>query len=587
MMTPAVHARHDSQLSNRTSGFANQANKASDFLDRKGSSFVSNPKHNESQGVDQLSAKHDQASLKMEQGSVKLETLKPLLEHFMQGADIDRPLRVDLVAHNGVHLYQFLGYILDCAGELTKIYDDMCKDVIAENERRQKEYLEKLKEIQATNSYTSKLELPQEEPLPEKKFESMFEEYIKINEMGLTDEFHVTLFEKKFIFQYKILDKVTPERIRTLPDAVIFLIEGQEEEFMNQFVDCDEIKQAFFMHLFFGTRNIFFFLYFNYRDRLMRHWEYQQPMMRKAKAVLDQVFAFVADKFYGDCSRVQIKTICVKLRTDSPQNVSKVLHINKARQLLDSKDSYARSKDKDFEMLSLDFLKSVHHELEYKEVAKSKPLRFLIFETYIIGGVGTYVTGEVLSGILRPETELLLTPGDLNSEIAFVDKDRELIEQANPGDRVGISIPNLKPRQIPRGSVLSEKANHPARGLKFALGFFLMVNFKGLLPSGTQLNLIMNRISRRCKITIDSIIRMDKEVVIDKVQADSIKSKTICFMRLEAIDELVLDDPNEFPEFSMAQLWDNCQTVAIGKIFKLVYDEKDLLSNRLSIPSKA
>lgn len=68
-------------------------------------------------------------------------------------------------------------------------------------------------------------------------------------------------------------------------------------------------------------------------------------------------------------------------------------------------------------MLDLSFLKGIHHELEYKEVAKTKPLRFLIFETYIMGGVGTYVTGEVLTGILRPETELLATPGNLTCEV--------------------------------------------------------------------------------------------------------------------------------------------------------------------------
>lgn len=119
--------------------------------------------------------------------------------------------------------------------------------------------------------------------------------------------------------------------------------------------------------------------------------------------------------------------------------------------------------------------------------------------------------------------------------------------------------------------MLSEKANHPARNLDYALGFFLTVNYKGMLPSGSILYLVLNRISRKCRIEIDSMIRMDKDVLIDKISSNSIKSKSICFMRIYPEDELVLDDPAEFPEFAMAQLWDNCQTVAIGKIFKLVH----------------
>lgn len=126
------------------------------------------------------------------------------------------------------------------------------------------------------------------------------------------------------------------------------------------------------------------------------------------------------EKFYGDCTRVQLKSICIKLRLDAPQNVSKTLHINTAKNLLHSTDSYVRAKDRDFETLDLGFLKSVHHEMEFKEVAKGKPLRFMVFETYIMGGVGTYITGEVLSGIMRPETILLSTPGGHDCEVTDI-----------------------------------------------------------------------------------------------------------------------------------------------------------------------
>lgn len=227
-------------------------------------------------------------------GSAKLDILKPLLENLKQADHQDRPLRVDIIAHNSVSLYQFIGYLLDVSGQLNRIYDDVCKEITLGNEKRQKEYLDKLKEMQTTNSYNAKLELPVEEPLPPKQYESMFEEYIKLHEMSITDDFNIELFDKRFIFKYRMLDKVSPERIRVLPDAVIFLVDGMDEDFQKQFIDCDEIKQAFFMHLFFGTRNIFFFSYFSYRDRLFRHAEYQVPHYRKVKQSLSQIFSFIS-----------------------------------------------------------------------------------------------------------------------------------------------------------------------------------------------------------------------------------------------------------------------------------------------------
>lgn len=222
-----------------------------------------------------------------------LGILKPLVDNFMAVDPKARPLRVDIIGDNSVYLYQFIGYLLEAAGELTKIYEEICREVVEGNERRHKEYLAKLKEQQTTHSY-EKLELPKEEPLPPKRYETMFEEYIKLREMSITDEFQLRIFDKDFIFQYKMLDVVTPERIRTLPDAVVFLVGGQEAEFQKYFIECDEIKQSFFMHLFFGTRNLYFFAYFSYRDRLLRHYEYQLPHFKAVKDNMGKIFQFIS-----------------------------------------------------------------------------------------------------------------------------------------------------------------------------------------------------------------------------------------------------------------------------------------------------
>ena len=44
----------------------------------------------------------------------------------------------------------------------------------------------------------------------------------------------------------------------------------------------------------------------------------------------------------------------------------------------------------------------------------------------------------------------------------------------------------------------------------------------------------------------------------------------IAFLRIYPVEDLIIDDPVEFPEFSLLTLSDNCQQVAIGKLFKLV-----------------
>lgn len=153
--------------------------------------------------------------------------------------------------------------------------------------------------------------------------------------------------------------------------------------------------------------------------------------------------------------------------------------------------------------------------------------------------------------------------------MGFIERERQLVDKAQAPERVGVNLQNVKCRQVPRGTVLSEKYNTPAQDLDYAVGFFLTVNYKGELRNGMELYFVNNRISRRCKIKVESQIIMNNEVLIDKLEVDEIKSKEIAFMAIYPVDPLVLDDPYEFPEFGLVQLWDNCQTVAIGKLFKI------------------
>ena len=314
-------------------------------------------------------------------------------------------------------------------------------------------------------------------------------------------------------------------------------------------------------------------IYYDYRDRLMRHKSYHTVHFNEIKGYLTSIYKYIEDNFHNDCNRIIIQPLCIKTRTDDPLNVDKHIHIKKAGQLLNSTDNYVKAVDRDTSMHDLSYFKDIVSAGEYKHLAKQKPLRFMVYESYIMGGTGTYLVGEVLSGVMRGDTVLAATPQGLEAEIGVLEKERKVIEQAEPFDRVGVVVPNLKCMQLPRGTMLSEPSHRPAQSLDFAYGFFLTINFKGELKTGSKLYMVSNRITRKCKIEIESVIRMDSTVLIEKSTADSIKSNSIVFIKVLPLDPLVLDDPIEFPEFAMTQLWDSCQVVAIGKIFKLFHKQ--------------
>ena len=52
-------------------------------------------------------------------------------------------------------------------------------------------------------------------------------------------------------------------------------------------------------------------------------------------------------------------------------------------------------------MQKMDFLKSVLTSSDVEKLLLKRPARFLIQESYIVGGVGAYVLGTVLCGVIK------------------------------------------------------------------------------------------------------------------------------------------------------------------------------------------
>lgn len=234
-------------------------------------------------------------------------------------------------------------------------------------------------------------------------------------------------------------------------------------------------------------------------------------------------------------------------------------------------------------MQKLDFLKTILSAKDISKLLPKRPARFMIYESYIVGGLGSYVLGDVLCGIIKTKEDVVLQPGDLKSDIGFIEKDRKLVEKGLPGERIAINLPKIKTSKIKRGMVISMERNKPserAKDLKYGLGFFIGAGFKGRIISGMKFFLVSNHISRKCQIHVQCLLDLETSLISQK-EGNSFKSGEIVFLKITAADPLIIEDPNDFPEFSLVELRDNCQTVAIGKIYKVVYKKYDEQGNEI------
>ncbi|MHA2223945.1 MAG: GTP-binding protein [Candidatus Hodarchaeales archaeon] len=125
---------------------------------------------------------------------------------------------------------------------------------------------------------------------------------------------------------------------------------------------------------------------------------------------------------------------------------------------------------------SLDLLES---PAVRKEMLSKQSIRLPIQQTLNIGGVGTVLTGRVSSGILKPNTEVVVSPTKQSIEplpisVKTIQEFHKDIPQALPGDNIGFNIKtkNIGARDIIRGAVISDPKD-PAKALRPNVDGFL------------------------------------------------------------------------------------------------------------------
>lgn len=98
-------------------------------------------------------------------------------------------------------------------------------------------------------------------------------------------------------------------------------------------------------------------------------------------------------------------------------------------------------------------LKSIKYN-EYRQKYRDKELRLSVRVTNKIGGVGTVVTGRILTGRIEKGQKVQIENGREVREVNSIQIHGEDVEQAFAGDQVGINLKNTSTRDIRPGDVL-------------------------------------------------------------------------------------------------------------------------------------
>ena len=195
------------------------------------------------------------------------------------------------------------------------------------------------------------------------------------------------------------------------------------------------------------------------------------------------------------------------------------------------------------------------------------PLRWPIQDVYTIKGVGTVPVGKVETGVMKPGQQLIFKPstkpGGAAGEVKTIEMHHEQINQAEPGDNVGVNMRGVNKNDIRRGDVAGPSNNPPTVAKSFTAQIMILnhpsVITKGYTPvfhcSTSQVACRFEEIQKKLD---------PKTGTVKEENPDFIKTGDAAIVKIVPTRPMVIEPSKKIPQLGRFAIRDMGQTVAAG-----------------------
>jgi len=204
----------------------------------------------------------------------------------------------------------------------------------------------------------------------------------------------------------------------------------------------------------------------------------------------------------------------------------------------------------------------------------SAPMRLPISGVYKIKGVGDVLTGRVEQGVVKPGEEVIFMPTHTagtpcTGKVFTVEMHHKRVEEANPGDNVGMNIKGLDKGNMPRvGDVMVYKKDDTLKHIKDFAAQIQTLDVPGELKVGYSPIGFVRCGRSACKMTaIDW--KVGKETGGKKLESPhALKSNEVAQCVFEPQHPLVVDSFKNCEGLSRIAFLDGNTAVMLGKVVK-------------------
>ncbi|UCB58058.1 MAG: translation elongation factor EF-1 subunit alpha [Thermoplasmatales archaeon] len=212
------------------------------------------------------------------------------------------------------------------------------------------------------------------------------------------------------------------------------------------------------------------------------------------------------------------------------------------------------------------FLKAIDNFKE-SEKPTSLPLRWPIQDVYTIKGVGTVPVGKVETGVMKPGMSIIfkpsMKPGGVTGEVKTIEMHHETLNQAIPGDNIGVNIRGIAKNEIRRGDVAGPTGDPPTVAKAFTAQI-MVLNHPSVITKGYTP--VFHCYTAQVACRFDEIQKkLDPRTgTVKEENPDFIKTGDAAIVKIVPTRPMVIESSKKIPQLGRFAIRDMGQTVAAG-----------------------
>lgn len=211
--------------------------------------------------------------------------------------------------------------------------------------------------------------------------------------------------------------------------------------------------------------------------------------------------------------------------------------------------------------------------LEVPEKPVTLPFRMPIQDVYNITGIGVVPVGRVETGKLKIGDKVIAVPGregkGIVGEVKSIEMHHEQMQEAFPGDNIGLNVRGFGKKDIARGDVLGPSDAPPTVASEFTAQI-IVLNHPSVITVGYTPVFHIHTAQIACQFTkiLKKLNPLTGEVLQEN--PDFIKNGDAAIVQIKPMQPLVIEKKADIPQLANFAIRDSGATVAAGLCMDLV-----------------